>query len=255
MINNRQLPDFSIALKSVNAFPKDHLLVHGNAGIAAQYRNPLHQFDIAYFIDDLLNFVEDVGTIISPAFTYSFTRNEDFYPEFTPGLVGQFAEAIRLNANTKRSHHPIFSMSVYGKNSASILQSSSSTCFGRESAFESLTKFSGKILCLGCQMESITFLHYIEELANVPYRFHKSFSGQVVTTELSKYVETDYFVRDYKFNTKFNLSKLRQLLTSKGIIKFGVFGRFNIMLIDAVDMLDLTLKQIKSDPFFLVEDN
>ena len=58
-----------------------------------------------------------------------------------------------------------------------FLKSSYIETFGKNSSFELILKNKFKIFCFCCSPNKITFLHYIEKINKVPYRFDKKFTG------------------------------------------------------------------------------
>ena len=79
--------------------------------------------------------------------------------------------------------------------------------------FDYFQKKEGKIIVLGTSFEkSVTFLHHIEELHQVNYRYYKDFSGIVINKKNEKKkFKIKYFVRKKKLNKQIKDRKLSNL--------------------------------------------
>ena len=67
------------------------------------------------------------GTILVPAFTYSFCKNQYFDNLKSKSEVGIFDEYFRNQVKVKRSYHPIFSFSLFGKIKDTFLENNSNS--------------------------------------------------------------------------------------------------------------------------------
>ena len=240
-------------LQKLGINKSDTLMIHGNAGIAAQFTTIDNNKRLEYFFNQLVRYIEDEGTIVIPAFSYSFTKGEDFNVEDTESCVGQFSEFFRKQYNTLRSHHPIFSMCSIGKFSNEFQKTTNQDCFGKNTAFDLLYKKNAKLICLGCDINRITFIHYVEQAAKVSYRYYKSFSGLVINNDNSYKQETRYFVRDLDINSMCNLDVLKAELKKRGIYRETLFGRYPVSSINALDFFEVASELISKDQYSLIE--
>lgn len=207
----------------------DLVLIHGNASIFTQVIGDSKNKKISNFWIFLREYFNKKGTVIVPSFTYCLTDNKVYNPKKTAGKIGLFSESFRKLKFTKRTNHPIFSMSFFGSQSQNIMKSSNNTCFGKNSLFEFLHKKNAKLLCLGCSYNELTYTHYIEEKVGVKYRYLKKFKGFYLLNGKRKKIETNYFVRnlDYYISTNLNLRKLVYSLKKKGSYIYKNFGKLS----------------------------
>jgi aminoglycoside 3-N-acetyltransferase len=245
--------DLHATLQQLGINKFDTLMVHGNAGVAAQLISIDSNERLEYLFNQLVEYVKDEGTIVIPTFSYSFTKGENFNVDDTESSVGQFSEIFRKKFSTSRSHHPIFSMCSIGKFSNEFKQTSNQDCFGENTAFDLLYKKNAKIICLGCDINRITFTHYVEQAAKVPYRYFKFFSGLVISKNSSYKQETSYFVRDIDKNSISNLDKLKEELIKRGAYKEALFGRYLVSSISAMDFFNVASELISKDPNSLIK--
>ena len=229
----------------------DTILLHGDAGITLQY---IYENDM----DPVLGFFHEVkthlskGTILVPSFTYSATKGELFDVLRTPSDVGLFSEKFRLLDGVVRSHHPIFSICALGKSSPYFTSGILEDCFGEGTFFDRLYRKNVKIITLGCALERITFVHFVEQKLNIPYRYLKTFAAQVLHAEIQKNFEVSYFVRDLKIDTKPNLSPLQCEALRQNKIVIKPFGRFKARNISSKDFFQIASQLLTEDQYALV---
>jgi len=125
------------------------------------------------------------GTMLLPAFSFSFYRNENFDPQVTPSIHGawssslEFLEYFRTLPEVVRSVDPIFSVAGLGPAAEKLLTVLPNTSYGKDCLHERLLKAGGKICGIGVGLADASFLHYVEEAVGVPFRYKKLFTGRV----------------------------------------------------------------------------
>ncbi|MCG8608658.1 AAC(3) family N-acetyltransferase [bacterium] len=132
-------------------------------------------------IDALVDAVGPDGTIVMPTFNFGFCRGETFDRETTKSTCGVLTEAFRQRPEAKRTVYPPYhSVAAIGRHADEISRIRSTTSFGKDSVFHWLFQKQAKHVLLGCShAEGVTHLHWLEEMFEVPYRFWKSFHGQI----------------------------------------------------------------------------
>ena len=161
----------------------------------------------------------EVENIIFPTFSYSFANNKDFDVKNSRSLMGSLSEAFRKQDNVYRTLDPLTSFAIKG-NLANKFKDFKpiNMSFGKNTFFDLLDKEKNvKYLFFGADFaKSFTYLHHVEKILNVEYRFDMEFSGTI----------TDY--NDIKSNIKWSINtqcggiKLREDTYFKDeLIKFG----------------------------------
>ncbi len=135
--------------------------------------------------------------------------------------------------NISRSNHPIFSTVSIGPDK-NITRNIGKSAFGHASIFYRLNKKKSCLLHLGRPFEmGNTIIHFIEQLVNVDYRFHKIFETKVYKNK--KYISSGYsaFVRKKKIGPT-NTIKIANIFRKKKIIKeIGNYKKLtNISIVD-----------------------
>jgi aminopeptidase-like protein/aminoglycoside N3'-acetyltransferase len=125
------------------------------------------------------------GTIVIPTYTFSFCRQEDFDAVATPTGGGPwspttgFLEYFRRQPGVIRSADPIHSVAAQGPRADALLRGIPPTCFGTGSTFHRLVEANALIVMIGLGLDEATIRHHSEEVAGVPFRFPKLFTGWV----------------------------------------------------------------------------
>jgi len=238
-------------LSNLEIKPDDTIMVHGDAGIAAQYIYENDKDPIEGFFGELNSYISN-GTILVPSFTYSATKGEIFDVSNTPSEVGLFSEKFRLLDGVQRSQHPIFSVCALGKYSDYFTSAVVDECFGEGTFFDRLYNQNVKIVTLGCALERITFVHFVEQRLNVPYRYLKKFSAQVTDSGISKTFDVSYFVRDLKIDAQLNFTYLECVALREKKIIIKPFGRFKAKIISSNDFFQVARQLLIEDQYALV---
>ena len=247
-----EINNIKVALKDSGISKGDILMIHGDAGIAAQI-NSKKKDKLKIFFDEVEKYIGNKGTILVPTFTYSSCNKKIFYKEKTVSSLGLFSENFRKRKNVKRTAHPIYSFSIYGKNFRYFNNAKITTCFGKESIFDLFKKINGKILCAGCSFNRMTFIHSAEEAFGVNYRFKKNFPGIIYLNNKKYKVNTEYYVRKINNRSKLNLKYFYNYLIKRNKISNVSCGRYNILTIKAKVLFQNSLKVLKKNSNFLVK--
>ncbi len=197
--------------------------------------------------------VGEEGTIIMPAFTYSFCRSKEYDQQYSPSTVGVLTEYFRKQPEVDRTLHPIFSAAIWGKRKKEILNVGPDS-FGKDSIFAKLHQLQGKILFLGAPFQSGTYMHYVEQSYNVPYRYFKYFQGTVRSNGRSFSDTARFFVRDLENNVTYSAAKLEQCLLEKGLMKKVKIGAGEILLVDGEALYKEAFSCLQKDINFLRGD-
>jgi aminoglycoside 3-N-acetyltransferase len=253
----------SDALWSIGVRPGSVVLVHPDAIVAAQFSampaiTPAmpneHRLDL--LIDAIESAVGSDGTLVMPAFSYSFTKGEPFDICNTPSAVGMVTERFRKRPTVRRTSDPIFSFACKGPRAQELCAIPIKECFGAESPFAVLHRLNADIIDLGCSLSrGGTFVHYVETAHGVDYRYEKVFSGKVIspngeTGECS----VVYNVRDLTRRSEGDLRRLQQRLADDGKSRSVQLGRSRITAMTASDLFDTAWKMLDEDPCSLIAE-
>ena len=243
--------DLHAAFRRVGVAPGDWVMLHGDAGVAAQFRSVEPALRLRHLLGQVVNFMQG-GTLVVPTFTYSFTKGEAFDPDNTPSDVGQFSEGFRCHPGVRRTRHPIFSVATIGPGAGAILDARLDDCFGPGTVFDVLHRHDATIVCLGCDFQKVTFVHYVEQACGVSYRSPKAFAGWLVAHGRRTALTTTYLVRDMSINSVHDLRRLQAETLRRGVLRVSEVGRFPISAIAARDFFSVASEMLEHDEYALV---
>jgi aminoglycoside 3-N-acetyltransferase len=196
------------------------------------------------------------GTLVVPTFSYSFTKGEPFDIRNTPSAVGMVSERFRNQPGVRRTSDPIFSFASRGPLARELCAIPVNECFGAESVFAALHRMNAHIIDLGCSMSrGGTFVHYVETVHGVDYRYKKVFSGIVISADgQTSECSIVYNVRDLTRKSDGDLRRLQKRLADDGKSRTAEVGRSRIMAVTASDLFDTAWKMLDEDPVSLTAE-
>jgi aminoglycoside 3-N-acetyltransferase len=224
--------------------------------VAAQFPRMPNERRLDLLIEAIEAAIGGDGTLVMPAFSYSFTRGEPFDICNTPSTAGMLTERFRTRPGVRRTADPIFSFATRGPLARELCAIPVKECFGAESVFAALHRLNAHIIDLGCSMSrGGTFVHYVETAHGVDYRYNKVFSGTVILpngqTGESSVV---YNVRDLARRSDADLGRLQKRLADDGKSRTVEVGRSRILAVTASDLFDTAWKMLDEDPLALIAE-
>lgn len=248
--------DVTDALVSIGVEHGCTLLVHPDAIVAAQLSPGPPKDRLDWLIGSISAAIGALGTLVIPAFSYSFTKGESFDVRKTPSSVGMVSEHFRLLPGVCRSSDPIFSFVCRGPRAKELCAIPIGECFGANSFFAALHRLDAQIVDLGCSMSrGGTFVHYVETMHGVSYRYNKVFSGKIISAGgQSSECSVIYNVRDLNRKSEADLRRLQKRLTEEKKLRAVDVGRSRILAVAADDLFQTAWKMLDEDPVSLIAE-
>lgn len=173
--------DVISSLKELGADKAEILYIHTDIG----FGKPL--LKRKEFVAKLYETLESLGvkTLIFPTYTFSFCNNEDYDIKKSESKMGMINEYARKKEIAFRTSDPLLSVCVIGEIPSEFEHLSKVSC-GEGSSFEIMAKSDNyKFLFFGAKpTECFTFMHYVEAIYKVPYRYNKEFTGNVIDADI-----------------------------------------------------------------------
>jgi aminoglycoside 3-N-acetyltransferase len=244
------------ALRSIGVKQGSVVLVHPDAIVAAQFPPMPNEQRLDRLIEAMEAAVGEGGTLVIPAFSYSFTKGEPFDVSNSPSMVGMVGERFRTRPNVVRTADPIFSFACRGPLARELCAIPVRECFGADSVFAALHRYNTHIVDLGCSMSrGGTFVHYVEAAHGVDYRYKKVFSGTVMShAGQASDCSVVYHVRDLSRRSGAHLQRLQSRLAEEGKLRNADVGRSRIVAVTANDLFDTAWKMLDENPVSLIEE-
>lgn len=231
----------------------DVLMLHSDAMVLAQLPPMCAEERYNTFFSALDGVLGPEGTLVLPTFTYSFAKSQAFSVEETPSSVGALTEHFRRMPGVLRSRDPIFSMAARGRLAEVFASVPIEDCFGRRSAFGLLHDNDASIACLGCKFE-FTFIHYVEQMTGVNYRYFKTFNGILEDKTGRRTAEVRYYVRDLGRRTECSFIRLRARLEERGLLKVRQLGRASLAALKCRDAFREAQALLEQQPNALIAE-
>jgi len=191
-VSNLDILNVLIKLKADQA---DILYIHSalNFGLPNPELSRKNILEIIYEVFLSLN----VRNLIFPTYTFSFCNNQFYSKNETQSKMGLLNEFVRALNESVRSVDPLMSNVLSGKDLNLVLDIGKSSV-GNKSTFDNIHKsnLETKFLFFGPKIgDCFTYMHYIEFDQNVPYRYIKEFTGEIIN-DGTRFVDTyELFVR------------------------------------------------------------
>lgn len=147
--------------------------------LAKAYRDQNARLDLDQVIDGLQELVGEKGTLLFPTFNWDFCKGVSFDYYKTPGRTGALSKAAMKRQDFKRTFHPIYSFAVWGVHKQVLMENRAVDSFGPGTIFEKMLEWNAKVLVIGLTpLQGVTYVHHVEQMVGVPYRYYKEFSGE-----------------------------------------------------------------------------
>ncbi len=232
----------------------DVVFVHVSLGrLGYPDRGPNVESASAVLAEALLESVGAGGTLLVPTYSYSIGRGEPFDPATTPGTIGPFSEWFRQHVAVVRSADPMLSVVGVGRQAEALLSDLPRTCYGEGSLYHRLDEIGAKLCLVGLGLHYATYRHYIEELARVPFRFRKAFTGIVTVDGAARQEDWLYYAAPFLDNCQPDGVPLAALAEKAGLVRVAPVGRGEIRVIGCREYRTLALAQLAQNPWFTAQ--
>ena len=244
--------DMTNVLKQVGAHDCDNLFIHSDIIFG---KTPTG-FNRKEYLSILLEVLEGLGVknIIVPTFTYSFCNNEVYDVIKSKTSMGALNEYIRKQEGRYRSMDPLLSISVpmaLKDNFSSVSDHS----LGEGSGLDIVHHLGGvKFLFLGVPMGiCFTYLHYIEKMLDVPYRFDLPFDGEMIDYD-GKHINKTQYIHTACYGVKpKDFYHFEDYLYDIGKMKKERLGDKYVECITEEDAYEEIVKMINKDINYFLE--
>ena len=198
----------------------------------------------------------NVSTMIMPSYTFSFCNSEVFNVLETRSPMGSLNEHLRTKHNWTRSRDPLMSNILFGKEQKFV------TAIGKQSVGEGSTfdllaksRLKVKFLFLGPRVHNcFTYMHYLEAVEQVPYRYNFDFNGTIVDGDSSYNDKYSLFIRDEKVEAGGGAKIYENILIERQLAKFKLFGGGAITVLDLDSAQEIYVDLLRDFPNFYIEE-
>lgn len=192
------------------------------------------EFDPNLLIESIIDKIGNEGTIMIRTWNWDFCHGDAFDYYKTPSQVGALGNVALSRHDFKRTKHPLYSFSVWGKYQDYLCSIDNNSAWGSDSPFAFLNNNKGKQLMLGSTMwNSLTYVHFVEEQTGVKYRYLKQFTGEYIDHNHEKSVRSYAMnVRDLDLDIKMTSEKFTPLFFKQSVLKTYNFDGVSVSVVD-----------------------
>lgn len=185
------------ALRNVGLQAGDTVFVHSDLMVLGLMRQPDGSVGFAVPAELMFQAIQWIigpnGTIVIPAFSYSWSEGKTYDPSKDPASTGLFSNFVLSQSGTRRSAHPILSLAANGPQAEGIIIGHDDSAFGAGSPYAALHRLNAKLLLVGVPFCS--FKDYVEVACDVPYRYKKTFKGKKMDGDCAVQTTCTHHVR------------------------------------------------------------
>ena len=170
--------------------------------------------DMNVLIDAIQQIITPSGTLLIPTFNWDFCKGVPFDIRKTPCKTGVIGKCALKREDFKRTRHPIYSFAVWGAGTEELVAMENRSSFGSCSPFSYCREHNAKNVFIDVECQhSFTFVHYVEEMLGVSYRYLKNFTADYIDEEGNvsrrtycmhvRALDKDIYVTIYPFEQQF----------------------------------------------------
>ena len=170
--------------------------------------------------------------------------------------MGALNEYMRVRHEWMRSCDPLMSNILHGKELGLLTQIGNNSV-GRDSTFDLLSSLKAKVkfLFLGPRIhDCFTYMHYLEAIAEVPYRYDFTFSGCIIDADHVYEAEYSLYIRDEGVQAGGGAKLYENMLIERGLAGFERVGGGAITVVDLDSARSLYLQLLEISPNFYIEE-
>lgn len=253
MSYNYTVDDFKEALVNADIKAGDNVFIHSNIGAFGLLKDANNATSYcSSLLEALISVIGSNGTVVVPAFSYSFFNKTTFDFKNTKSVCGVFSEYIRTLPQSYRNIDPNFSVAAIGKKAKELTKGIVFNSFDKNSFFDRFLNCSGKICNFNLDAAS-TYIHYVEKSLNVPYRFDLGFNGTILYNNAELKCRFYHFASPIDTNKfRANFTKFDNYVRNNNISKTSNVGKGQIVSISAENTYNVIKKQLQINSDFLI---
>lgn len=240
------------SLMDMGAHDCDVLYIHS----ALNFGLPNMEIKNGQLLKCLLDTIEllNVPTVVMPTFTFSFCNGKSYDPLTSKSRMGALNEFFRKQDGVIRSNDPLMSVALKGKDTY-LATNVGTHSISDGSTFDMIHHKSGvKFLFLGPRIgDCLTYMHYLEWLFDVDYRYIRHFIGEIIDNGTSKTIDQDLFVRYNGVFANDASYKYEDWMVEEKAAKRIKLGNGFLSIVGEKDATNYYKKCLEIDPHYFIE--
>ncbi|WP_018883758.1 AAC(3) family N-acetyltransferase [Paenibacillus massiliensis] len=198
------------------------------------------------------------GLLVLPTHTWSYIKadNPRFYVDQSPSCIGILPELFRNRPGVVRSWHPTHSVAALGQDAVEFTKDDHlfDTPCARGSAWGKLLDRKATILLVGVDLRRNTFIHGVEEWADIPGRLTDV--HEMLYTVLPDGTEIPVpSRRHWGLSWSEHFWKVDEVLESTGAMRKGQLGDAVVRVCDAAAVAKVITEMLADKPELFSDNN
>lgn len=252
--------DILYALKKVGVKKGDILFLFTSLGMLGKPKgcNTIDEI-CKIFYEALIETVGEEGTIVVPTYSYTIGKSlasepSTYDPKTTPAEIGPFPEFFRKQPGVIRSLDPMMPIAAIGMYAKKLLKNLPPNSYGKDSVYERLLKYDNAKICnIGLGTNWIPFIHYLDWLHKVPFRYDKLFTGNIKDGYEIKKISWIYPVRAQIEESYPYGYKVGKLSEKDGLWNYINLGKGRIYVCNYRNYFNYINEKMKKDKWILAK--
>ena len=229
-------------IKAMGILPTDTVLIHTSMRAVGEVEGGADGV-----IDAFQEYLQD-GLFLVPTHTWAnVNRNSPTYDVRSAiPCIGTLPRVAAFRRDGIRSLHPTHSIWATGKNAADFIQNEEDAGTPGASGFawDRLAEVNAKILLLGVGLDKNTFIHAVEEAADVPDRLEQESWDVTIFDWEGRELHRPF--ASHRCSRSNDVSRqyvnFEKPLGELGAMKFGKLGNATVRIVDAKRCKDVIMK-------------
>ena len=191
-------------------------------------------FSFNAFIDKLIEKLGKEGTLLIQTFDWRFCNGKKFDILKSKSQTSFLGNTALKRDDFIRTQHPIYSFAVTGKYKDELANLNNIGAFDKNSPFAFIYTKKAKMMIIDIPLQnSFTFVHHVEDIEQVNYRYNKSFTSKYIDGKGIENNKTyDMYVRDIENNVLTYIQPLEKLLIDNNAMDIYTVNELVIRDID-----------------------
>lgn len=235
----------------------DVVLVHSDLlrlGIPEQAKN--REAILNFYLNAFQSILGKKGTIAVPAYFYEYARHGiPFDTEYSTvsKSLGAFSAHICTLQGKVRSGNPLQSIAAIGPHAEYISGGNSLSGYGINSPWHRLHSLNAKMVFIGIGMETMTYVHHIEQEVGVPHLYFKVYPYPVTRGDNPIPGYPVSAVRYLNYGIEYNLKPFESLLLQRGLARSISVGKGNILSVSTEDTFQEGVKYLENNIYAFLQ--
>lgn len=198
------------------------------------------------------------GLLIMPTHTWATVNNDHPVYDYTiePSCTGVLGTLLLRRSGAVRSLHPTHSVAAWGKNAEKFVEGEhlAQTPCPRDGIMGKLLDAGGKVLFIGCPLSKNTFIHGIEEWAQIPDRLGEPELRYIIMRDGETFFNMVAPHKAPVSDVSINYAKLEAPFLELGAATEHYFGDARCILCDCAEMTRIVSEMLIIEPNLFLDN-